>query len=83
MNNCYILLTYFPDCTDESNVLKQRLASLNKDVVEKRSRVDALSTRMANLSRHQKFQVATHQQIEVSLNTLMEVLVKYNSKSQV
>ena len=71
----------FPDCSDESAVLRQRLTSLNKEVMEKRARVDALSTRMANLSRHQKYQLATRQQIEASLNILTEVLVKYANKN--
>ncbi len=65
-----------PDCREEKRVLEQRLRELQQEILERRSAVDSLSTRLANLSRLQRFQAGRRAREEAAMRTATEVVAR-------
>ena len=62
------------ECHDEKAGLVSQMACLQQELLSNRSSVDALSTQMATLARHQKLLKSHQQELKANLQLCSEVM---------
>ncbi len=70
------------DCREERRVLETRLRELQQETLERRAAVDALSARMATLSRLQRFQAGRRAAEEAALRAASEVVAVFRREAE-